>query len=237
MSRLCRFSVVCVWAVLVGVVSPGADREESLSGGVRGFSGQVRGVVVEKGTKNTFMFKVGRVLRVWDGNKAQNPGALAGRTVWVGPRWVEGDGRIWHPVERHVAFIRRVRTGQEMTLEIANAEGSHFSILELTAEQRRSLRGEGDGREREGERREGGERDREREEDRREGGEREREEGRREGGERDREREEGRREGDDRERRAERDGDAREESLERQIRLLRAELEALRRRLDERDER
>ena len=71
---------------LAGMLVPRAGAEDSLPQGLRGFSGQVRGIVVAKGGKNTFTFKVGRVLRAWQGNEAEDPELLVGRTVTVGPR-------------------------------------------------------------------------------------------------------------------------------------------------------
>lgn len=130
-------------AVLMAMCSLCSAADEALPEALRGFSGQARGVVKAKGDKNTFTFKVGRVLRVWKGNKAKDPESLAGRSIRVGPRWEKGDGRKWRPVARHVAFIRQLKVGQEMTLEVRNMEGSHFTILELSADQRGSGDGEG----------------------------------------------------------------------------------------------
>ena len=110
--------------------------EEGLPDGLKGFSGQVRGVVTAKGDRNTFDFKVGRLLRTWKNNKAENPELIVGRTVLVAPRWAKGEDGKWRPVELHVAFIRTLVVGQELTLEIRNPELDHFAILELSEEQR-----------------------------------------------------------------------------------------------------
>ena len=105
--------------------------------GLVGFSGQVRGVVVEKRDKGGIAFKVGRVLKTWKDNKAERPESLKGRTVPVGPAWVkEGEGGKWHPVERHIHFLKTLEPGDELTLEIRHAEREHFAILELSKEQR-----------------------------------------------------------------------------------------------------
>ncbi len=116
---------------------------KQLPGGLRGFSGRVRGVVKDKGAKHTFSFKVGRVLDVWEGNKAGDPRSIIGHTVSVGPRWVKGDNGKWHPVEGHVVFIRKLKKGQELTLEIRNSEAAHFAILELSGDQRAWAKAEG----------------------------------------------------------------------------------------------
>ena len=105
--------------------------------GLVGFSGQVRGVVVKKRDKNVVEFKVGRIIRTWKNNKAERPEALKGRTVPVGPAWVQKQaGGKWHPVENHIRFLRTLEAGEELTLEIRHAEREHFAILELSKEQR-----------------------------------------------------------------------------------------------------
>ncbi|MHC5039971.1 MAG: hypothetical protein ACYTHM_21915 [Planctomycetota bacterium] len=104
--------------------------------GLRGFSGQVRGVVLGKGEDGHFAFKVGRVLKIWKNNKASNPDGILGRTLRVEPRWQKDDRGRSRKSEWHVAFIRKLRKGQEMTLEIQHAERGVFHILELSEDQR-----------------------------------------------------------------------------------------------------
>jgi len=122
--------------------------------GLVGFSGQVRGVVVKKRDKNVIEFKVGRILQTWKNNKAERPEALKGLTVPVGPAWVQqGDGGKWHAVESHIHFLRTLKPGEELTLELRHAEREHFAILELSKEQReRAARGGKDRREGAGDR-------------------------------------------------------------------------------------
>ena len=144
-----KLKIVVLSAVfVVAAMAVRASADDALPAGVKGFSGRVRGMVAKKGEKNTFTFKVGRVLRVWKNNKAEKPGALVGLTVSVGPRWVKGDDGKWRPLERHVTFIKNIKAGQEMTLEIRNVERSEFAILELSQEQR-ALAGNREGGDRE----------------------------------------------------------------------------------------
>ena len=124
------------------------ESDEALPQDVRGFSGQVRGVVAAGHDDDSFMFEVGRVLKVWDSNKAERPESLKGRTVRVGPRWAKGDDGEWRPLERHVAYIGKLKAGQELTLEIQNVERDHFHLLELSREQRARLKGRRHERER-----------------------------------------------------------------------------------------
>jgi len=119
-------------------------KASDLPEGVHGFSGMVRGTVLAKGEKHTFLFKVHEVLKVWENNKAKHPKALAGKTVNVGPRWVKGEGGKWRPNELHVAFIKKLEVGHEGPLEIKNSERDHFAILELSGEQREQARQKGE---------------------------------------------------------------------------------------------
>ncbi len=148
-------------------------KESGLPESVRGFSGRVRGAVVTKGKKHTFTFKVGRVLKTWKGSKAKKPAALVGLTIKIGPRWQKNKRGKWRPVEIQVLFIRKLKAGSELTLEVRNVERDEFAILELDRDQRTwALKkgGEREGEKREGERREGEKKEGERREgERREG--------------------------------------------------------------------
>jgi len=134
---ICRMVLIAA-IVLLAAMGSRAMAEESLPDGVKGFSGRVRGVVTAKGEKNTFTIKVARVLEVWKNSKAKAPESLVGLSVRVGPRWVPGKNSKWRPVEIHIAFIKRLKVGEELTIEIRNAEADHFNILELSGEQRES---------------------------------------------------------------------------------------------------
>ena len=153
-----RVALALAVAALGGGLAFAEGRREghtSLPKGVLGFSGQVRGVVTAKGDGH-FLFKIGRVVKVWDGNKAATPQALVGQTVRIGPRWEKTERGKWRKVKLHAMFIRRLKRGAEMTLEIRHAERDAFQILELSAEQRKLAHGKGDAEPREGgEQREG----------------------------------------------------------------------------------
>lgn len=101
-----------------------------------GFSGQVQGKVVEGQKKNALMFKVSRVVRTWKNNEARDPKLLVGMTVPVAPSWRKGENGRWQPAEQHLRFIKSVRIGESLTLELKHAEHEFFAILELSAEQR-----------------------------------------------------------------------------------------------------
>ncbi len=102
-----------------------------------GFRGLVFGVVVEDGRESSFAFKVRRVLRVHKSNEAENPKALAGNTVRVGPSYVRGEDGKWYDVELHKAFINSLRKGQKFALDVWSCERGVFAILKLSGKQRK----------------------------------------------------------------------------------------------------
>ena len=126
---------------LIGCCAAAEPRHRNIHEGLVGFSGQVQGKVVEGRKKNAFMFSVTRVLRTWKNNEAGAPKRLEGMTVPVAPNWRKGEDGRWRPVELHMRFIRSVRTGESLTLELKHAEHEFFAILELSAEQRKRAGG------------------------------------------------------------------------------------------------
>jgi hypothetical protein len=125
-----------LWAT--GKLEQQAQREESKALKVlRGFEGQVSGTVVDKPGQGRFAFRAAQVTRVWPGNKAERPKALAGRTITVGPPRPEGG--LAPPI--YGAFIRKLTPGQKLTLELRLPRtGTIFRIMELTKEQREWVR-------------------------------------------------------------------------------------------------
>jgi hypothetical protein len=132
--------MVVTAAVLTGLMAAGVPADEELPQELRGFSGLVRGEVASKGEKHTFTFKVYRVLRVWKNSKAEEPKSIIGRTIRINPRWEKADDGRWRPIGHHVAFVRYLEVGAEISIEVQNAERSHFNILELDEDQVATIR-------------------------------------------------------------------------------------------------
>ncbi len=160
---------LAVCLVLCLSVSALADYDK-LPKGMKGFSGMVRGKVVSK-EKNGIVIKVEKILKLWKGNKAENPESAVGKKLLVMPRWVKGDDGKWHPYELHVRFIKYIKVGQTIDIEIVNEEADALHILELSGEQREFAKRGGE-KEKEKERekekdgpREAGEKEREKERD------------------------------------------------------------------------
>ncbi|BCX48079.1 hypothetical protein HAHE_19870 [Haloferula helveola] len=95
--------------------------------GLIGFVGQVRGVVVKNRDDQGVEFKVIRVIATREDNKAQQPKLLEGRTVSIGPNLSE-EGK-WNPVERQIKYLRTLKPGEELTLDLGHAEREHFVLL------------------------------------------------------------------------------------------------------------
>ena len=128
--RKCRRVGWLVGALAV-LVAARAVAEEALPETARGFLGAVSGVVKAKGEKNTFQFQVSRVIRAGDDSKAQDPKALEGRTIRVGPRYEQALNGEWRPMEQQVAYIAKLEVGQELTLPVRNVERDEFAIVEV----------------------------------------------------------------------------------------------------------
>ncbi|MHC4663522.1 MAG: hypothetical protein ACYS8W_17825 [Planctomycetota bacterium] len=107
-----------------------------------GFSGMIRGIVKGK-TKSGIIFWVGRIVEVWKHSKAKNPESLIGLNVLVIPNQEKGRGGKVHVNERHVAFMRLLKEGDEVSLDVRNfpdLDGNEcLRMLELTKEQREWL--------------------------------------------------------------------------------------------------
>ena len=138
MERLfTRFAVLSL--LLWPTVSLAGEAPEApLPEGLRGFSGRVRGeVTAVQADGRGFVLRVSAVEQVWKNNRAEEPKAAEGRAFRVLAQWAKGEDGQWHPVENHVRFIRTIRAGEEIAIEVIQDEGERFHVLELTAEQRR----------------------------------------------------------------------------------------------------
>ena len=142
-NQLLIVASVAAVVLSAAVAEEQQGQAEALPEGVRGFSGRVRGVVKSKEEDVRILFKVARVLDVWDGSKAREPELLAGKTVRVGPGGRKEESGEWHPAEAQLAFIRKLQPGQELNLDVQNQEGDAFVILELSEDQRAAVREEG----------------------------------------------------------------------------------------------
>jgi cell division protein FtsB len=87
------FRVAVVWGLLLGVAlagaspvlaadTPGDTKAAPLPDGLKGFKGQVQGVLVAKGTSE-FILKVDKIVRIWDQSTAPDPQAAVGKNLAI----------------------------------------------------------------------------------------------------------------------------------------------------------
>ena len=96
----------------------------------QGFAGMLRGKIVEN-QGGQLMVQVGEITNVWQHSKAENPKSLVGQKVIVKAR--DKEGPIAH-------FIRIVKVGESVKLDVANQEKNGLTILELTEKQRERVK-------------------------------------------------------------------------------------------------
>ena len=109
-------------------------KENPLPESVRGFAGQVKGIVAAK-VEGGIDLKVTEVLKTWEANKAAQPKALVGMTIRVISPWVKVGDKMQQAKTR-LAYLSTLQVGQEVTLEIKNTEREVFIVTELTKEQK-----------------------------------------------------------------------------------------------------
>jgi hypothetical protein len=110
---------------------PDKPKKSALPDGAAGFAGMVRVTVVQK-LDVGLVVKVGEVAKLWEANKAQDPKSLIGKTILV--QGGKGEGNI-------ARFLKTLKTGEEVALDVADKGGGALTILELTEEQRERAKG------------------------------------------------------------------------------------------------
>ncbi|MBI1371113.1 MAG: hypothetical protein GC162_20985 [Planctomycetes bacterium] len=131
LQRVTLIAFVCFAPLALAAEGP------MLPDGAKGFSGVLRGTVGEVVQEGKgFRMKVTEIGRTNPKNSAREPAVLVGKSVLINAQWTKGDGDKWHPVENHTRFIRSLKPGQEISIEVVNDEGGRLHILELTKEQR-----------------------------------------------------------------------------------------------------
>lgn len=106
-----------------------APPHDALPDSARGFAGMIRGEVVGRQGER-IVVAVREVTNVWKTNQAQNSDSVVGKKVAVKSPSPEG------PIAR---FLKSVKVGDNVQLDVANREGAELTILELTADQRQAV--------------------------------------------------------------------------------------------------
>lgn len=98
---------------------------EGGAGDVAGFFGLVTGTVGETGEKG-FTLKIGKVERVWKGNKAGRPKALEGETVHV----VIDREYAGRRTESFLKTLKELAADDKVRVELKHIEGNRFAAIE-----------------------------------------------------------------------------------------------------------
>jgi hypothetical protein len=93
------------------------------------FAGMIRGVVVEK-RDGQVVFKVARVTKEWKHSRAKDAEAMIGKNVLV-------EAGNHDSIRR---FVTMLKSGEEITLDVAHKDGEALTILELTEDQRERVK-------------------------------------------------------------------------------------------------
>jgi hypothetical protein len=110
---------------------PDKAKKLSLPDGAAGFAGMIRALVVEKHDAG-LVVKVAEVAKVWETNKAAEPKSLVGKVILVQGGKVEANT---------ARFLKTLKAGEEVTVDVADRGGGALTILELTEEQRERIKG------------------------------------------------------------------------------------------------
>lgn len=95
------------------------------------FAGMIQGEVTKKGD-GEFVLKVEKIAEVWEHSKARDPKALVGKQVVVESPVEQGK-----VVESAARFIRSLKVGEKVTVDVAHRKGETLTLLELTEDQRK----------------------------------------------------------------------------------------------------
>ncbi|MBI1372315.1 MAG: hypothetical protein GC159_06085 [Phycisphaera sp.] len=139
-TRVTRRAVVCATLLVTFTVMTGvgaADKSLKLPAGLKGFSGQLKGTVVEAAKDGRgFAIKVTEIGKTWKKNTAKNPQEAIGKTLLINAQFGKNDAGKPAMNESHVRFIKSLKRGEELTVEAVNDEGERLHLLELSKEQR-----------------------------------------------------------------------------------------------------
>jgi hypothetical protein len=86
--------------------------------------------------ENKVTVEVTKIDKVWKHSKAKNPESLVGQKVVVVP---STEGRHVESVAR---FLKNLKVGEEVVLDVANKKGNTLTLLELTKEQQERIKKE-----------------------------------------------------------------------------------------------
>ena len=122
--------VALVVIILVGLgatqvaAAEKAKPKQTIPAEFKGFKGMMSGKLVKKG-KTTLQFKVDKIMKVWEGNKAENPKAAIGKTITLNL-----DKVCDHHRKTIMKNYRELKNGDQIELEAFDLGGKTLSVKE-----------------------------------------------------------------------------------------------------------
>lgn len=101
-----------------------AKPQQTIPAELKGFKGMMSGKLVKKG-KTTLQFKVDKIMKVWEGNKAENPKDAIGKTITLNLDKVSD-----HHRKTIMKNYRELRNGDPIELEAFDLGGKTLSVKE-----------------------------------------------------------------------------------------------------------
>ncbi|MFH1227784.1 MAG: T9SS type A sorting domain-containing protein [Planctomycetota bacterium] len=114
--------------------NPAKPDEKSFPKGLKGFCGVLAGTVVSV-QEDGFILKVQKSLPVdymdlSEGNFSKEPKSAVGKELLISAKCDKVQ-----PIETQIRFIKSLKPGEEIKIEVVNKEGERLDILELSKEQ------------------------------------------------------------------------------------------------------
>lgn len=130
--RMTRLALLALAATLALPLLAADKAGQTLPDGVIGFKGTLTGTVGEVGPRGMiFDLKVAKAA-AGEGSTAKAPAEAEGKNLMINAQW-EKDGEKWRAIPAHVAWIKSLKAGQEVTVTVVNDEGGRLHLVEVPA--------------------------------------------------------------------------------------------------------
>jgi hypothetical protein len=121
---------------LLAAMSMAADTDKKAPAGLDGFNGTVEGTIATVGENHkAITMKIDKILHKNASSTAANPDAAIGKTVMIYAKSSAGNGEKAAPDSQQVAFIKSLKKGEDLQLDIAEVNG-RLQIADLTTAQK-----------------------------------------------------------------------------------------------------
>ena len=119
-----RTGVLLLALAAVALAADNAGQAETIPASLKGFQGMMSGKLLKKGEK-TLVFRVEKVMKVWEGNRAEEPGKAIGQTLVLSLEKLSA-----HHRERILTNYRGLKEGETIELEAFDLGGKTLCVNE-----------------------------------------------------------------------------------------------------------